>query len=70
MADDLPFRISTVHVTDLLVAVNRYHQAVGRAVAQRRPELAMEALKTLEKFCDDHALPVSFASRQIQGDPT
>ena len=33
MADDLPFRISTVHVTDLLVAVNRYHQAVGRAVA-------------------------------------
>ena len=70
MADDLPFRISTVHVIDLLIAVNRYHQAVGRALAQRRPELATEALTTLKKFCDEHALPVSFASRQIQGGPT
>lgn len=60
MGDVIQFRVSTVHVEDLIRAVNRYNSKIRGAAAPTQRDAAKSALR---QFCEDHRLPVSFAER-------
>lgn len=57
MGDVLPFHRATVHVEDLLEAVNAYYRDVRRAVTSQQVDAAKA---TFREFCEVHRLPLDF----------